>query len=1047
MLLCVVHCASLLASDETRTYTVTVGSKVQISPSNGTSTLYINKNSSYIISDANAFTITTQKHTNSYGSTTYTYDLYNLTALKAGTYTFETTISYRNTSSISSTWKNYTITHIITVVDVTSISIPSQVTLSLGDTYTYSPQIADNRAQTTLTWASGNPSVATVSNSVITTHSCGSAEITCTASNGVKATSTVTVNPVLVSGITLNTTECTIEENAQTQLTATITPSNATNAKVKWASTNELVALVSDEGLVTGVSAGICSIKATASDGSNTSASCLVHIVKPNVPAQSITLDKDEATLTIGETLALSANVLPSDATNSEVSWSSSDTDCATVDSKGVVTAKKIGKVTITATTTDGTNLSASCVVNIKSRDISEFDNAVYFEQTKAAVGMSLTLPLLLKNADAITALQFDLRLPDGITIETSSTGAYNVTFNTSAGRADESTHTLSCTKQSNGTIRVLCYSTGLSTFTGNSGAVLDIPVTLANDIVADDYNIILENIILSETSGEKHSIDCLSSTLNVVQCAIGDVNMDGEVDVADIVVTANYIMGDKTTVIFLDAADIDGDGIIDVADIVNLANLISNGETSQSSPRKFAVKNMQQRSESAIEITPFTITSGQSSKTLTLDLYNPGAEYTAFQCDLELPNGITIDKNRRGTAYNVSFNTDADRTDASCHTLSVAQQTNGKYRFLCYSTSLELIYGEDGAVVNIPMSASSNIESGVYEFLLSGIVLTYKNGTKVKPADYRGSIVVGDGGSVQSVKMYGTYTADVLADFTDALQNNTSIASFDMTEATAIDETGTLSTGNPNALYYVAEGNSLANENNVVVGDLCDKLSITDGFSFFASEPFTATETTYHRNIESDKWYTLCLPYEIASDESIRLYSIENVSQTDNETGCIIVKETNSVEANTPTLFKSVASSSISELRNSNVYVVATEGTTLRSTTTDNIYLQGSYIGSTVNSSDIEKGSLYYISSNKFWRAPDWVKVTPLRAYFVYSPTSTSYAVKSLSISTETETTGITSIRQEKNRFDTYDLSGRRIINPRSGTIYIQNGGKVVFK
>jgi hypothetical protein len=92
----------------------------------------------------------------------------------------------------------------------------------------------------------------------------------------------VTVNPVLVSGISLNETEAELTVGEKLQMEATIAPDNATDKTLTWSSTNEAVAVVSESGLVTAVGSGTCQVKATANDGSGKSASCLITVEKNN---------------------------------------------------------------------------------------------------------------------------------------------------------------------------------------------------------------------------------------------------------------------------------------------------------------------------------------------------------------------------------------------------------------------------------------------------------------------------------------------------------------------------------------------------------------------------------------------------------------------------------------------------------------------------------------------------------------------------------------------------------------------------------------------
>ncbi|MBO7069633.1 MAG: Ig-like domain-containing protein [Bacteroidaceae bacterium] len=174
-------------------------------------------------------------------------------------------------------------TYLINVVDVKSISIPSSISLCLDDTYTFLPAITDVGATTTFTWLSSNTSVATIdSNGTICATGLGTTIITCTAHNGVYAQCEVTVNPVMVSGITLNEIEADLTVGERLQLEAMVVPENTTDKSVTWSSTNEAVAVVSESGMVTAVGSGTCQIKATANDGSGKTASCLLTVEKNN---------------------------------------------------------------------------------------------------------------------------------------------------------------------------------------------------------------------------------------------------------------------------------------------------------------------------------------------------------------------------------------------------------------------------------------------------------------------------------------------------------------------------------------------------------------------------------------------------------------------------------------------------------------------------------------------------------------------------------------------------------------------------------------------
>ena len=171
---------------------------------------------------------------------------------------------------------------------------------------------------------------------------------------------------VFVTDISLNVTNMHLIVNQTFQLTTTITPNWATNKTVKWNSSNNSVATVSQSGLVTATAPGNTTITATTIDGSNLSASCDVTV--SIIPATSISLNKAFLTLDISDTYQLVPTLLPIDATYKTLTWESSNTSVATVSNNGLITPVAPGDVTITATTIDGTNLSASCQVTVVKR-------------------------------------------------------------------------------------------------------------------------------------------------------------------------------------------------------------------------------------------------------------------------------------------------------------------------------------------------------------------------------------------------------------------------------------------------------------------------------------------------------------------------------------------------------------------------------------------------------------------------------------------------------------------------------------------------------
>ena len=280
-----------------------------------------------------------------------------VTAVKAGS----ATISVTTTDG----GKKATCSVTVNPIHVTGVTLnKTSLTLTIGETETLTATVSPaNAADKSVTWSSGNTSVATVSSSgLITAKAVGTTTITVTTTDGgKKATCSVTVDPIHVTGVSLNKANLTLIVGETEMLTATVSPADATDKSVTWSSNNTSVATVSSSGVVTAKAVGNATITVTTNDGSK-KATCSVK-VNP-VSVTGVSLDYTSLTMNVGNTQALTATVSPSDATDKSVTWSSSNTSVATVSASGVVTAKAAGSATITVTTNDG-GWTATCAVTV----------------------------------------------------------------------------------------------------------------------------------------------------------------------------------------------------------------------------------------------------------------------------------------------------------------------------------------------------------------------------------------------------------------------------------------------------------------------------------------------------------------------------------------------------------------------------------------------------------------------------------------------------------------------------------------------------------
>lgn len=228
---------------------------------------------------------------------------------------------------------------VVLAISATSISLNlNQANLKVGETI----QLEATVLPTTTTdksviWFSSDDSIASVdANGLVTANKEGTAEIIAKAGSK-EASVSITVISTLAEAITLNRTTATLNVSGTIQLRASVSPETTTDKTVTWISSNEAIATVNSEGMVTAHGLGECDITATTADGSNKTASC--HITVGATPAESISVEpKGPFTLRIGETIQFSATVLPQDATDKSVSWKS-QTGGVTIDANGLATA------------------------------------------------------------------------------------------------------------------------------------------------------------------------------------------------------------------------------------------------------------------------------------------------------------------------------------------------------------------------------------------------------------------------------------------------------------------------------------------------------------------------------------------------------------------------------------------------------------------------------------------------------------------------------------------------------------------------------------
>lgn len=334
-----------------------------------------------------------------------------------------------------------------------------------------------------------------------------------------------------------------------------------------------------------------------------------------------------------------------------------------------------------------------TCVVNVVPPPPSFLSVA----DVEVLNGDTVTIPVSLTNPVEITAFQTDLCLPEGFELQ-------------GIEPTDRmSDHSLSTSTRADGSVRILCYSSSLAPFEGNDGALFNLIVKVPameapSAIDADatvDYTVELKNSRLT-TSPDFTEIRCGSAvgTVTVWTYLPGDVNGDRKVTVTDVVLTASYILGNDPDPFILPAADMNGDGEITVTDVVLIADLVLH-------PDHVILKRapMVGQNDDAMSADDIRLSVGET-RTVTITLDNE-MEYTAFQLNVHLPDGLTASN------YRIT-----DR--AGSHSFDANTLSDGTERVICYSPMLATISGNKGALLTFDVTATGQIDDS--DIVIDGI-------------------------------------------------------------------------------------------------------------------------------------------------------------------------------------------------------------------------------------------------------------------------------------------------------------------------------------
>lgn len=443
-------------------------------------------------------------------------------------------------------------------------------------------------------------------------------------------------------------------------------------------------------------------------------------------------------------------------------------------------------------------------------------ENTIYFEDATVARGQHAVLSLMLDNVAEITGFQFALQLPEGITIETNDKGNYMASFNTATNRTDASAHTLGVQLQADGTVQVLCYAVGKTAIAGNSGAVIDFPIFISDEVEPDNYDVMITKAVLTTVDKIQYKPSATTSKIRVQRAQLPSMLPEG-----------------------------------------------------------YAVEIMPQKVERGETMLKAYVKAATGIKSLKFDVELPSGMYFVDEAEWDAANvgyayssaAFTGDPSTKTATLasgdfpnRMSFNVEGTYTNKSKKYITATDDLRELVEFgPLYIATVEDEEENDWASNGTVMPAQGNNTVKV-----TNISMTDVNGNTVSGKEYFASFVYGDVQDANPI-FYGDYSSEeAMTQLEELLAEDTK--SVDLTSA-MLTKKPTLA--NPNAIVYVS---SDITGDNVVVDGACVNLVIADGQDMNVPAAFVAAQASYTREMTTS-WGTIVLPYEVQSDEDVAYY------------------------------------------------------------------------------------------------------------------------------------------------------------------------------
>lgn len=471
---------------------------------------------------------------------------------------------------------------------------------------------------------------------------------------------------------------------------------------------------------------------------------------------------------------------------------------------------------------------------------------------------------------------------------------------------------------------------------------------------------------------------------------------------------------------------------------------------------------------EDVLQVKPFHTTAGITTDDMlsfSFEMNNASADIWAFQFDILLPEGMTLDNTDGLDPFELNedrcpFTTDRKGQKTWSHTVQYNLLSNGWYRIAVFNTKDELRFtGNSGEILRAYFLTDENMAPGVYPIYVKESVLTITGSSDIKPMESSSYVVIGDSPlkteAVPNMSCLTGYIPSwVINNINTDVDTNPTFVGLDLSGATAFG--ATMETANKNALFYVnaeADVTDVFTNGNVVrTGNdyFCQTLTITDGeYNFYAPNTINGSIAEYDLTLEQNIYTTLCLPFALSGEQVANLkekgVTIEKLSAYDENKAELTFTEVYATEANTPYIIKCNDSTApfveltINEIVSSSL---------MNNVTADGAEMKGVFCSEEPITDEIYNTFVLDGNTDRFIPAESGNKVLPFRAYIKIPAEN---APSSLSIfHYNDELVGIENVNiNETKTQNIYDILGRKVSDDKelNAGIYIIDNRKILVK